>query len=169
LLPVDHLPGLDVAGRCRTLLDDDGVAERLVSDPRAPLLAPGVVDAAAEADLFVLNLECCISDRGGPIREPGKPFFFRARPLAAARLADLGVDCVTLANNHAMDFGAAALVDTLEHLRAASIETAGAGAGVVEARRPARLAASGTRPPGTAACCRTVAGSSADSPMRFST
>jgi poly-gamma-glutamate synthesis protein (capsule biosynthesis protein) len=77
-----------------------GVA-RAIGRSREPPLAPEVVAVAAEADLFVLNLECCISDRGQRWRDPAKPFFFRAPPLAAELLAEVGVDCVTLANNHA--------------------------------------------------------------------
>src|SRR5438552_8099001 len=67
-----------------------GVAERLSADPAAPLIAPQVADQLATADAFVLNLECCISDRGEPFPDPGKPFFFRAPPVAASRLAELG-------------------------------------------------------------------------------
>jgi poly-gamma-glutamate synthesis protein (capsule biosynthesis protein) len=105
-----------------------GVAERLSADPDAPLIAPEVVDQIAAADAFVLNLECCISDRGEPFPDPDKPFFFRAPPVAASRLAELGVDAVTLANNHALDYGPEALLDTLTHLDAAGIAAAGAGA-----------------------------------------
>jgi poly-gamma-glutamate capsule biosynthesis protein CapA/YwtB (metallophosphatase superfamily) len=104
-----------------------------------PLVAPEVVAAAAEADLFILNVECCISARGERWPDPHKPFFFRAPPEAAALLARLGVDCVTLANNHALDFGADALLDTLEHLRDAGIACVGAGATLEEARAPALL------------------------------
>src|SRR5918998_932613 len=96
-----------------------GVAEQLAEDPRHSLFEPELVEIARSADLFVLNLECCISERGERIREPGKPFFFRAPPVAAERLAEMGVDCVTLANNHVLDFGADALLDTLAHLAAA--------------------------------------------------
>jgi poly-gamma-glutamate capsule biosynthesis protein CapA/YwtB (metallophosphatase superfamily) len=117
------------------------VAEAL-SAGRA-LVAPEVVSAAAEADLFVLNLECCISARGERWPAEGKPFFFRAPPEAAELLAGLGVDCVTLANNHALDFGEQALEDTLEHLRAVGIGWVGAGANLREARAPARLTAAG--------------------------
>jgi len=90
-----------------------GVADVLRADPRAPLVAPEVAEAAASADLFVLNLECCISERGERFADPRKPFFFRAPPIAAQRLAELGVDAVTLANNHALDYGPVALLDTL--------------------------------------------------------
>jgi poly-gamma-glutamate synthesis protein (capsule biosynthesis protein) len=54
-------------------------------------------------------------------------------------LAYLGVDCVTLANNHAVDFGADALLDTLDRLAAARIACVGAGANEVEAWAPALL------------------------------
>src|ERR671928_2124127 len=116
-----------------------GVADRLAADPRTPLVAPAVAEAAAQADLFVLNLECCISERGERFPEPGKPFFFRAPPVAAERLAELGVDCVTLANNHALDYGPRALLDTLEHLAAAGVGWVGAGADVAAAREPHAL------------------------------
>src|SRR5439155_1754965 len=83
--------------------------ERLIRDPKHTLFAPEVVEVIGEADLFVLNLECCISARGEPT--PGRMFHFRAPPWAAETLARLGVDCVTLANNHALDFGPDALLE----------------------------------------------------------
>jgi poly-gamma-glutamate capsule biosynthesis protein CapA/YwtB (metallophosphatase superfamily) len=119
-----------------------GVAEHIASSRRPPFAAE-VVAAAAEADLFIVNLECCISARGARWPTPGKPFFFRAPPLAAELLAEIGVDCVTLANNHALDYGAEALLDTLEHLRAAGIACVGAGRDEMAARAPHRLVARG--------------------------
>jgi poly-gamma-glutamate synthesis protein (capsule biosynthesis protein) len=120
-----------------------GVGEALASRPVEAFVAPEVVAFAREADLFVLNLECCISERGDRWPDPSKPFFFRAPPRATELLAHLGVDCVTLANNHALDFGVNALLDTLAHLRDASIEAVGAGASVDEARAPVVLEAGG--------------------------
>jgi poly-gamma-glutamate synthesis protein (capsule biosynthesis protein) len=109
------------------------------------LFADEVVDITRSADLFVLNLECCISERGRPWPDPRKPFFFRAPPAATEVLNRLGVDCVTLANNHALDFGPVCLLDTLEHLRAAGIAWVGAGRRLEEARAPAVLEAGGLR------------------------
>ena len=109
------------------------------------LLADEVQEIAGAADLFIANLECCISDRGEPVRMPGKPFFFRAPPAAAEWLAEVGVSCVTLANNHVLDFGEEALADTLEHLRAAGVAFAGAGGDEAAARAPAVLEADGVR------------------------
>jgi Bacterial capsule synthesis protein PGA_cap len=121
------------------------VAERLAEDPCAPLLDPKLVETARSADLFLLNLECCISAGGAPIDEPGKPFFFRAPPLAAERLAEIGVRCVTPANNHVLDFGADALADALAHLAAVGIATVGAGRDLDQARAATILSAAGQR------------------------
>jgi poly-gamma-glutamate capsule biosynthesis protein CapA/YwtB (metallophosphatase superfamily) len=115
------------------------VAEKLSVDPPASLFAPELVEVAREADLLVLNLECCISERGDPWPDPRKPFFFRAPPVGIEALTLLGVDCVTLANNHALDYGVEALIDTLALLDDAGIACVGAGADVEEARRPAVL------------------------------
>jgi poly-gamma-glutamate synthesis protein (capsule biosynthesis protein) len=120
-----------------------GVAERLEGKPRESLFAPELVDVVREADLFVLNLECCISARGEPT--PGRVFHFRAPPWATQALAHLGVDCVTLANNHALDFGPDALLDTLAHLDAAGIRAVGAGTDLEHARAPAVLEVDGFR------------------------
>lgn len=122
-----------------------GVARALESAPPSTLLAREVAAAVREADLVLLNLECCISTRGEPWPDPWKPFFFRAPPAAVELLVDLSVNCVTLANNHALDFGTAALADTLDLLHAAGIETVGAGTGLDEARQPAVLEANGFR------------------------
>jgi poly-gamma-glutamate synthesis protein (capsule biosynthesis protein) len=122
-----------------------GVAEKLATEPPESLFASEVVDAAHEADLFILNLECCISERGSPWPEPRKPFFFRAPPSAVEVLEHLGVDCVTLANNHALDFGEKALLDTIRYLTEAGIAFVGAGQDVVSARSPVILRANGFR------------------------
>jgi poly-gamma-glutamate capsule biosynthesis protein CapA/YwtB (metallophosphatase superfamily) len=113
-----------------------GVAREL--EHRAPqsLVAPELAELTRAADLFVLNLECCISERGAPVP---KTFNFRAPPRAVETLVHLGVGCVTLANNHALDYGEDALLDTFEHLRAAGIPWAGAGLNEEEAWTPVRV------------------------------
>jgi hypothetical protein len=63
-----------------------GVARALATTPPEALVAPEVRAALGEADLVVLNLECCISERGRPWNAPGKPFFFRAPPQAVELL-----------------------------------------------------------------------------------
>jgi poly-gamma-glutamate capsule biosynthesis protein CapA/YwtB (metallophosphatase superfamily) len=109
------------------------VAEALQRQPPDSLVHPELVEITRGADLFVLNLECCISERCEPAP---KTFTFQAPPAAVETLLHLGVDCVTLANNHALDCGIEALLETFEHLRAAGIAWAGAGEDVEQARTP---------------------------------
>ena len=113
-----------------------GVAKELARRPPQSLVSDELIELTRAADLFVLNLECCISERGAPVP---KIFNFRAPPAAVETLVHLGVDCVTLANNHALDFGVDALLDTFEHLRTAEIAWAGAGMNIDEARAPATV------------------------------
>jgi poly-gamma-glutamate capsule biosynthesis protein CapA/YwtB (metallophosphatase superfamily) len=122
-----------------------GVAERLNDVPPIALFADEVVAVTRDADLFLLNLECAVSDRGERWPDPSKPFFFRAPPVAVEALVHLGVSCVTLANNHALDFGADALLDTLRHLSDAGISCVGAGATESAARAPATFERDGVR------------------------
>jgi poly-gamma-glutamate capsule biosynthesis protein CapA/YwtB (metallophosphatase superfamily) len=121
------------------------VAAAIAESGPESLVAEDVVAVAREADLLLLNLESCISGRGERWPDPGKPFFFRAPPEATGTLCRLGVSCVTLANNHALDFGAEALLDTFEHLRAAGIDWVGAGADRERARAPVVLESDGLR------------------------
>jgi poly-gamma-glutamate capsule biosynthesis protein CapA/YwtB (metallophosphatase superfamily) len=122
-----------------------GVAERLRTDPLAPLVSPEIIEITREADLLFLNLECCISDRGQRWPDPMKPFFFRAPPVAVETLSKLGTSCVTVGNNHALDYGTEALEDTFRHLDAAGIAWVGAGPEVGRARAPAVLEAQQVR------------------------
>jgi poly-gamma-glutamate synthesis protein (capsule biosynthesis protein) len=121
------------------------VAERLAVVQPTALFAEEVVAAAHEADLVIVNLECAISDRGERWPDPSKPFFFRAPPVAVEALQHLGVGCVTLANNHALDFGADALLDTLRHLADAGIAHVGAGIDEAAARAPATFSGDGVK------------------------
>ena len=92
----------------------------------------GIEPPLASGDLAVVNVEMAISDRGTPI---GKQFTFRAPSSAAQRIADAGIDVANLANNHAKDYGAQALTDTIASLEAAGVVALGAGANDGEAFR----------------------------------
>jgi poly-gamma-glutamate capsule biosynthesis protein CapA/YwtB (metallophosphatase superfamily) len=120
------------------------VGRALGERPPASVWDPELLAVFREADLAIVNLECCISERGTPWPAPGKPFFFRAPPAAVEALAAAGVRAVWLANNHALDFGETALRDTFDHLAAAGIAWAGAGRDLDEARRAAVITIGGT-------------------------
>lgn len=88
------------------------------------------------ADLAMVNLETAITDRGSP--EP-KKFHFRTTPEALVRLQESGVDVVTMANNHAVDYGPDGLEDTLAAKQDSPIPIVGVGADDDEAYAPAYL------------------------------
>jgi poly-gamma-glutamate synthesis protein (capsule biosynthesis protein) len=119
------------------------VARVLRRDGPAPLFSAELVSVLREADAVVANLECCISNRGEKWPDPNKPFFFRAPRIAVDALARLNVSAVTMANNHALDYGYDALEDTLGCLRDAGIATTGAGCDVESAHRAAKLTTNG--------------------------
>ena len=91
------------------------------------------------ADCRLINLECVISTRGQPWKPMLKPFHFRANPPAIEILQAARVDCATLANNHALDYGPEALLDCLTFLDQANIQHTGAGAHRDKALAPAFL------------------------------
>ena len=95
------------------------------------------------ADVRLINLECVIATGGLPW--PEKTFHFRAGVEAVDALRCAGIDYVSLANNHVLDFQAPALLELLDHLTRAGIAHAGAGRTLAEAARPALLEARGLR------------------------
>jgi poly-gamma-glutamate capsule biosynthesis protein CapA/YwtB (metallophosphatase superfamily) len=111
------------------------VAERLAETPPETVWSDDVAELCAACDAVVCNLECCVSEHDDrTTRIPGKPFFFRAPPSATQALAAVGVTAASLANNHALDFDTVGLLDTLDHLAAASIPAVGAGPDLERAR-----------------------------------
>jgi poly-gamma-glutamate synthesis protein (capsule biosynthesis protein) len=95
-----------------------------------------------QADLVVANLECTISTRG---TRWNKTFTFRAPPAAADSLVAAGIDVVSLANNHALDYGRVAFEDTLDYLDERAIGRAGGGRDLDEARAPLIVESNGLR------------------------
>lgn len=95
------------------------------------------------ADIFMINNEFPYSDRGTPTA--GKQFTFRAKPERVEILNQMGVDIVSLANNHAYDHGPDALMDTFSTLQGANIPYVGAGANLSEAMMPTYFIAGGMK------------------------
>ncbi|WP_052762063.1 CapA family protein [Jiangella alkaliphila] len=119
------------------------VGERLAAGQR--VFSDDIASLLAGADLVVANLECCITTSTQRWPSPSKRFYFRAPPAAADALAELGVDCVTLANNHSMDYGEVGLSETIDRLTRVGIDVVGAGADVMRARAPSVVEVNGVR------------------------
>ncbi len=98
------------------------------------ILSEETVKLLHDADIFLLNNEFTISTRGTPLAN--KMYTFRASPKRVVHLKEMGVDIVSLANNHAYDYGTEAFADTIDALRQAEIPYIGAGENIDEASKP---------------------------------
>lgn len=90
-----------------------------------------IVDALSDSDVTLLNLDTAITSKGTP------------RAITALRVA--GVDAVSLANDHSMDYGRVGLADTLAAAKAGGLPVFGAGEDATAAYRPWRTTLRGTR------------------------
>ncbi len=114
------------------------VARRYVLPGRGADVFTAVRDSLRAADIALGNLESLVYDRGSVTDTALSPVFAAPR-AAAALLAGAGFAAVGTANNHAWDFGRAALLESLAHLDSAGVAHAGTGATVAEALRPVML------------------------------
>jgi poly-gamma-glutamate synthesis protein (capsule biosynthesis protein) len=94
------------------------------------------------ADLTMVNLETAITERG---TEQPKTFHFRAPATAFDALRAAGVDLVTMANNHVLDYGQVGLADTLAGARGKQFPIVGIGLNAAEAYRPLVVDVRGVR------------------------
>jgi hypothetical protein len=85
----------------------------------------GIAELLRKPGLKLANLECVVSAKGTPAL--GRRYHLAAPVTAAPALARAGFNGVGLANNHALDFGGAALLDSIRRLRAARLAVIGAG------------------------------------------
>jgi poly-gamma-glutamate synthesis protein (capsule biosynthesis protein) len=117
--------------------------ERTATLLKDPSTAFGpITPALADADLTIVNLETAITSRGTP--EP-KTYHFRTEPKAIDALKAAGIDAVSIANNHTLDYGRVGLLDTLDALSAAAYPAFGAGKDADAAYTPWLTTVKGTR------------------------
>ncbi len=97
-----------------------------------------------KADLLFGNQEAPIGPKGTG-KKFDKKYAFLTPPRHGKILSDGGFDVVSLANNHAMDYGAEALKTTTDFLKTQGIAHAGAGRNLAEARTPAIIEKNGVK------------------------
>ena len=107
--------------------------------PRLPRLGGRELLSAAapyfkRADIAMANLEGPLLSGGKPAKEPipGRRYLFRTPPDYAWNLRDAGISMVSLANNHALDFGRSGLASTKRALTEAGVSLAGKRGGIAE-------------------------------------
>lgn len=120
------------------------VGQRLVGSPNyAPFAA--ISPLLRQADVRFVNLESQLSDQQGETQSPRHRMIFTGPPEGARALSAAGIDVVSTANNHAWDYGRSALFETLDHLRAANVRSAGTGRDLEQAYSPASITVKGFR------------------------
>ncbi len=119
----------------------EGFLGQALADEPLTMLDP-VADMMADADLAIINLETAITDRGSP---SAKQFNFRAPPAAFDALRAAGVDVVSMANNHGLDFGPEGLEDSLLFAADADFPVVGIGNDAAEAYAPWTTTVNGQR------------------------
>lgn len=133
--------GADRSAPLRIMLGGDvmlgrGVAQHILwHGPEYPL-GP-VSPLLRAADLALVNLECTFTASSRRWTGRSKSFYFNAPPEAVRVLDEAGIDMVSLANNHVLDFGNAGLRETLRALRHYGIRFSGAGKDLDAATAPA--------------------------------
>lgn len=119
---------------------EGGLRNRL-GNPRNAL-GP-IARVLSASDLAMVNLETAITTGGTPA--PGKQFTFRAPATAFTALKAAGVDVVSMANNHGMDYMQTGLQDSLAAIKASRFPVVGIGKNAAEAYRPFRKTVNGNK------------------------
>lgn len=98
------------------------------------VLGDKMLNIMTSSDVMIANSEFTVSNRGVEI--PNKMYTFRAKPERLSIYDEMGVDMVTLANNHVYDYGNDAFLDMLDAFDNYKIPHIGAGHNIEEAKKP---------------------------------
>lgn len=128
-----------------SMADDIATTNFMLEQPNhlSDCFSSDLIQMMRDADVFEINNEFTYTTRGTPI--PGKAFTFRGNPDNAKFLSDLGVDIVSLANNHVYDYGDEGIMDTLATLDSIGMPYVGAGKNLSEAMKPVYFIAGGRK------------------------
>lgn len=96
------------------------------------ILSGDLAQHLQSADILMINEEFPFGTTGE--KAPDKQYTFRTDPKYVTAFQDMGVDLVGLANNHVLDFGQSALLETFQALEGAGLRYAGAGADLSRAK-----------------------------------
>ncbi|MGH9132963.1 MAG: CapA family protein, partial [Ilumatobacteraceae bacterium] len=114
----------------------DGSAARRVVDDVAAM--------ASVADATIVNLETVVGELPDGLAHPGKRFLLQSPPIVLDMLDELGVDLVTLGNNHAYDWKDNGVAATLDALDAAGMPAVGSALTTEESQRGRMIDVAGT-------------------------
>jgi len=150
--PAEQAPPVAPAAVPPAMLKVVAVGDIMLDGTSRPVFAQHGYDHAfvqvkkffAGVPIVIGNLEGPLTTRGTP--EQDKTYVFRSPPDKVSRaLRNAGINVVSLANNHTLDYGPDGLEDTRAALDAAGVAHMGAGPNLREARRPVLMQAAGKR------------------------
>ncbi len=119
------------------------VVKKQANNYRFPLMQ--VAQLLKSADFAVANLESPLAAGTGK-RLPGKRYVFNASAAAIEALTSAGIDAVSFANNHSLDYGGEAAAQTVANLEKGNVQVAGVQTGPEEeSQTPVILEKDGTR------------------------
>jgi poly-gamma-glutamate capsule biosynthesis protein CapA/YwtB (metallophosphatase superfamily) len=110
-------------------------------DPRD--VFSSVAEVLKAPDILFANLECAYTDDPRPLS--GAPAVISSPARSLDAYFGHGFDVMSLANNHILDVGPDAMLETRQRLRANGIETCGAGESLHDAREPAIVERNGLK------------------------
>ena len=108
--------------------------ENLASEFRFDEIFNDFISVMRGNDLNISDLECPLTTSIDARRKIGP--HQRAHPRCISVLSYAGINLVTLANNHILDYGSAGLIDTLNECKSRSISSVGVGITIAEASAP---------------------------------
>jgi poly-gamma-glutamate capsule biosynthesis protein CapA/YwtB (metallophosphatase superfamily) len=100
-------------------------------------------DLLTSADFAFCQLETSLANKG--VRLPQARHAVLTKPNVAPAMREAGFTAVSFAGNHSLDWGNEAFFETIANLNTAGMDVIGAGANIVEARRPVIQEANGVR------------------------
>lgn len=107
------------------------------------VLDEGIRAEIDAADIFMVNQEFPFTERGTQAAD--KQYTFRLPHDRLHMMNEMGIDIVTLANNHILDFGPEGITDSIAALNEAGIQYVGAGEDLEEAKKLEIIEAGGRK------------------------
>lgn len=112
----------------------DGTVARYIANNDVDYPWEHVSPIFGASDLVLGNLETSVGT-GGQI-DVNKQYSFQSKPESLKGMVNGGVDGVSIANNHTLDYGQEGFKQTLDHLEEHGIEYAGGGRDIGAALQP---------------------------------
>lgn len=108
-------------------------------------LSQPILDIFQKTDIMIANHEYCATNLGEEMKDTKQLYNFKAPTDREILWKEMGVDIVSLANNHAMDYGQQSLIDTLDTLDSIGMPAVGAGRNLEDALKPEIMVVNGKK------------------------